>query len=405
MSAPRTQSIGSGIRVDHRSTCRAQHPNCKCPMSWWVPKAGGGRTRRTGFVGTRREAVTEKQRGKLAALDARPEDTPAARTPTLFEFCHVRLVDPFAGRSQHATDRYETAYRLRIHPELGRLQLDEITVDMVEGWCDRLVRREGNGRAVEYAFVTLRWLLNEAVRRQHITFNPCASIQYRKRYGEPMTKGGRDQLALSASEYERVKAAAAAEGQEALLRVRLATEGTMRRAELAGLRWRDFDADGCTLRIDEAVTHTKSTGLVVGQTKTHASTRTLGIGPDLRDLLVAFRATQEAQPDHFVFAGRHERHRHRRDATKPITPHALTRWFSRLLVRTSIVTTDGKALVTFHALRRTGATLAIARGVPVAFVQKQLGHTTSAMTERSYVMLDDAGEHHAFAIAFASELR
>lgn len=402
MSERRTESVGHGIRVDHRAKCRSTFPRCRCPMSWWEPQGDGTRKRRTGFIGTLTDARAEKAASKLRSNATPP--TPAlgpASAPTLYHFAQARLSDRYAARGQHAVDRYEAAYRLRIHAEFGARPLDAITVDDVEAWCDRLVGAEGNIRAVEYAFVTLRWLLNEAVRRRHITYNPCASIAYARRYGRSHRKVPTDQKrALSAAEYERLKAAAQEEGVEAILRIRLAAEGALRRAELAGLRWRDLDAERCTLRIDEAVTYTKATGLVVGATKTRASTRTVGLPPDLFALLARYRAELAAEPEgeHFVFPGRLPRRR-RRDPTSPITPRALTRWLRRLMERHGITTESGAALTTFHGLRRTGATLAIASPI---FVQKQLGHSSFAMTERSYVVLDDTDSHDHFAKAFTS---
>lgn len=43
----------------------------------------------------------------------------------------------------------------------------------------------------------------------------------------------------------------------------------------------------------------------------------------------------------------------------------------------------------FHATRATYASLALEAGVPIEVVSKQLGHTTTMMTEKHYISLSE----------------
>jgi hypothetical protein len=49
--------------------------------------------------------------------------------------------------------------------------------------------------------------------------------------------------------------------------------------------------------------------------------------------------------------------------------------------------------VTFHALRRTFASILIAKGHDPAFVSRQLGHANAAITLKVYAHLFDAERH------------
>ena len=59
----------------------------------------------------------------------------------------------------------------------------------------------------------------------------------------------------------------------------------LRRGEICGLRWEDFDADTGKLKIRRAIHKKKGGGLIVGETKTETGTRTIVLPPSTAELL------------------------------------------------------------------------------------------------------------------------
>jgi hypothetical protein len=60
------------------------------------------------------------------------------------------------------------------------------------------------------------------------------------------------------------------------------------------------------------------------------------------------------------------------------------------MIRESLVDDHGEPLVTLHGLRHTGASIALAGGVALTVVSRQLGHARVDITAKVYAhMLDD----------------
>jgi integrase len=85
---------------------------------------------------------------------------------------------------------------------------------------------------------------------------------------------------------------------------------------------------------------------------------------------------------------------------EPMIPDAMSRRIKRLIRNAGLVEDDGRPLATAHDLRRTGASLAAAAGVPEVILQHQLGHATSETTKQFYVRRADEAMQDEFAGAF-----
>ena len=109
----------------------------------------------------------------------------------------------------------------------------------------------------------------------------------------------------------------------------------LRRGELCGLRWEDFDAVNGTLKICRTVRREKGKGFTTGDTKTYAGTRT--IAPDAAYRRMKLLLEQAGLPD-----------------------------------------------IRFHDLRHTFATHALTSGVDVKTLSGILGHTRAAFTLDTY---------------------
>jgi integrase len=133
----------------------------------------------------------------------------------------------------------------------------------------------------------------------------------------------------------------------------------LRISELLGLRWRDVDLARGTLAVRDP--------------KTDAGMRTVDLLPVLRDELLSYRALLgDIDRDALVFAtytgGRQSESNIRRRLLAPAVEHA-NEALER--VETELLPTG----LTPHSLRRTFASLLIARGEDPVYMMRQLGHT------------------------------
>lgn len=167
----------------------------------------------------------------------------------------------------------------------------------------------------------------------------------------------------------------------------------MRLGEICGLRWRSVDLERMELSVCEALGH-YGTGWYVKEPKTGGSVRTIAIPPALAESLKARRAAMMAacmgagvpfSESLFVLGGI--------DGAW-INPQRVSHKWRDLASALEIEGTQGKR-PTFHDLRHTYATLAIANGVDVKTVSSALGHSNAAMTLNTYASADPDAKRRA----------
>jgi integrase len=147
----------------------------------------------------------------------------------------------------------------------------------------------------------------------------------------------------------------------------------LRRGEVLGLRWEDFDKD-------EGVLHVRRQWLDTGQygpTKTPASVRRIALPDDLRDELIAHRL----------------RSRHSQEADPIFASAAGTPLLHRNIVRRGFEAARHEAKLpehlTFHDLRHAAASRLIAAGLSAVTVASVLGHDNPGTTLKVYADLFD----------------
>lgn len=124
----------------------------------------------------------------------------------------------------------------------GEMTLAELTrEDIVRGlgrFKDRL-----SARTVRHIYARLGWMLSEAVKRGGLTRNPAVDIKLPR-----VERKGR---ALTGDEVRRLLDAAAAHWLGPMVRFAFATG--LRRGEICGLRWSDFDAERGTVTVERVL--------------------------------------------------------------------------------------------------------------------------------------------------------
>ena len=142
----------------------------------------------------------------------------------------------------------------------------------------------------------------------------------------------------------------------------------LRRGEICGLMWQDFDEKAGTLKILRSVNVPKAGELEIGETKTSQGRRTIRLPPSTVQRLKERRKHAVSQwifPEPLA-------------PEKPVRPSAAYYWMKRILREA------GLPAIRFHDLRHTFATHALTSGVDAKTLSGILGHTRSAFTLDTY---------------------
>lgn len=153
----------------------------------------------------------------------------------------------------------------------------------------------------------------------------------------------------------------------------------LRRGELCGLKWEDFDSKAGTLKICRTIRSGKGGTLEVGDTKTYAGKRTILLPYSTIQLL---KKREETALTEWIFP----------DLLKPESPtrpESAYRQLKKLLAET------GLPDIRFHDLRHTFATHALAGGVDAKTLSGILGHTKASFTLDTYAHVTGDMQRHA----------
>ena len=142
----------------------------------------------------------------------------------------------------------------------------------------------------------------------------------------------------------------------------------LRKGEICGLKWKDFDEYCGTLKIKRSVGRTKSGAMLIGKTKTETGSREILLPPSTAELL---RQRKEVTVSDWIFTNF-------RNAEKPINPQNAYQHLKALLKKA------GLPSIRFHDLRHTFATHAIVGGIDAKTLSGILGHANASFTLDTY---------------------
>ena len=282
-------------------------------------------------------------------------------------------------RTHHS---YSSVVRLHINPRIGRVRLDKLQPDDLDGLYIDLLRN-GNRRgkttsglspaSVRYVHRVLRKALADAERKGIVTRNVAdlADPPSPSADGEPPAINVWD-----ADELRRFLTATTGHPHHTLFTV--AAKTGMRRGELLGLRWHDIDFERSTITIRRALAVVGWKRVYFDDVKTRTGRRTIDISASTLDALRLRREAAEKaavergddfDPKGLVFA---------RPDGEPIHPEYITRTFDRLVAK------HGLSRIRLHDVRHTHATLLLKAAVPVKVVSERLGHASPGFTLNVY---------------------
>ena len=142
----------------------------------------------------------------------------------------------------------------------------------------------------------------------------------------------------------------------------------LRRGEICGLKWEDFDEVSGTLKVCRTVYREDGSGLTAGDTKTSAGTRRIMLPTSTAQVL---RERKKSALTEWIFP----------NPLKPELPADPGSAYRRLK---TLLKQAGLPSIRFHDLRHTFATHALASGVDVKTLSGILGHTRAAFTLDTY---------------------
>lgn len=345
------------------------------------------------------EAEAERQAGTAPGL-------------TVSEYVARFLNEATGDVTPTTASSYRTLLKTSIAPFIGSTELAALDRQAIKSWVAELSRSKSRNTAAK-AFVLLRSALTEAVRDKVLAENPTDGLK----------KPSQDKAApnsLDSSQRGKVAAFTDIDPADPVsLAIRLALYTGMREGEICALRWRNVDTERGMLRVSEslgkasrrdlerardAAGSARSTfeevyaGVYLKRPKNKGSERVITFPASVADALRARRASMKAGAmaagipfdGSWFVVGDIE--------GKPMHPHNLWRRWNGLVTVLNLIGTEGNP-PTFHDLRHTYATTAIANGVDVKTVSNQMGHANAAMTLNTYASADpDAARRAAEAM-------
>jgi integrase len=281
---------------------------------------------------------------------------------------------------------YEQVVRTYLVPGLGRLRLRQLGPQHVQWMLNRhLSAGRLKPRSVAYIRLVLRVALNQA-RKWNLVSRNAAEL------AEPPRLERFRIEPLSPDQARALLEAASGSRLEALYAVALACG--LRMGEILGLRWQDIDLEHGQIVIARALQRQKGHGLVLTETKTDRSRRTVALPTPLIESLRVHRIRQVKER---LAAGSRWHDRGLVFAStvgSGLEPRNLHRAFK------AVLTKAGLPDIRFHDLRHSAASLMLAQGIHLRVVMEVLGHSSISVTANTYShvmpsLMQDAAEKMA----------
>lgn len=258
-----------------------------------------------------------------------------------------------------------------IKPHLGEKQVGKITREDVQKLYRELQktgRREFHPEhGYQLAGTTIRRIhgvfhqaMDAAVRENLIARNPTEGITLPKKKTAP-------KQILNDAQMERFMEVIQ---EDCVWHDFFYTELTtgLRRGEICGLMWSDFDEAHGTLSIRRTLHVQRGGRMVTGETKTGTGKRTITLPPSTAQLLTQRKKRSYSQ---WIFPNPLQ-------PEQPTSPNAAYNHLKTLLQKA------GLPSIRFHDLRHTFATHALASGVDAKTLSGILGHTQASFTLDTY---------------------
>ena len=244
-------------------------------------------------------------------------------------------------------------------------------IPLSDGFCPAQPQATLSGTTVRHYHSLISSMLGDAVEWQFIPYNPCSRVAPPKADTPEMVclddEQTKHMLQLLKTEPEHLRRAVAC-----------SVLSGMRRGELLGIEWKDFDWNQKRLDISRTSQYLPGEGVFTDNTKTDGSARYI----PLSDQEIALYQEQHLwQLEQAQLLGAEWTLTDRvftYEDGRPLRPDHLSAWFKNFIRRSDLPD------IHLHSLRHTCATLRITDGDAVTTVAKQLGHANATTTLQIY---------------------
>jgi len=316
------------------------------------------------YADTQKE-LTAKLRKHITAYQG--ADLSEQSSMTLGDWLDIWLENIAGTIRPNTLKRYHGTVKNHIKPQLGQKVISQLSPKDIQKFYDRLLTsgnlNSGEGlsdNTVRGIHGMLHEALDAAKQARLIIRNPTDDVVQPKFSHTPKRVLTDEQLDIF---METIR-------EDAVWHDLFYTELTtgLRRGELCGLKWEDFDEADGTLHVRRTVRREKGVGVITGDTKTYAGTRKILLPPSTAQLLRERRKTALTE---WIFP----------DPIRPERPTDPGAAYNRMK---ALLKQAGLPDLRFHDLRHTFATHALANGVDIKTLSGILGHTRAAFTLDTY---------------------
>ena len=282
-----------------------------------------------------------------------------------------RWLDEYAANTvRHSTLKNYRYMANHVKRELGDNQVSSVTVEDVQQMYHRLIVRGLSATTVRHVHSMLHLAMDAAVRAHLTAQNPTdLAVPPRAERGEMRI--------LTEQQLDTFMKAIRTDASWYDFFYTELTTG-LRRGEICGLRWQDFDEKSGVLHVRRTL-HSEDGRLVAGATKTGCGTRDIVLPDGTAEVL---RKRKAGSYSEWIFP----------NLTKPelpISPGAAYRRLKEILKRASLPD------IRFHDLRHTFSTHALSSGVDARTLAGILGHTNASFTLDTYTHVTGDMQKHA----------
>ena len=314
--------------------------------------------------------LTKKLHAKI--LEYRGVELSEDSSMTLAEWLEKWLAEYKVNTVRESTlERYRTDLTNHVIPRLGYKKISFITTnDIQKMYVDikengRIQNREEKGATLSDSVVRsihmmLHQAFEDAVKERLISKNPTKGTTIPKKSRGELQVLNKEQLDRFLAEVDK----------DEIWRDFFYTELTtgLRRGEICGLKWCDFDEKRGTLSICRNATAKKGGGVSIGETKTDTGNRLIYL-PESTIKMLKRRKKQALTEWIFPNPYRPE---------DPLLPNSAYQKLKKILKTADLPS------IRFHDLRHTFATHALTSGVDAKTLSKILGHTNASFTLDTY---------------------
>lgn len=272
-----------------------------------------------------------------------------------------------------------------------KITLQTITAQDINDFYKAQIKKV-SAETVKHYHSNIRKALQDAYVEDKIICNPADKVKLPKAdpyIGDYYNKSELQKLLVSV------------QGTQIEFPVFMAVYYGLRRSEISGLQWSavDFNYKTITIRrtIVGCVVDGKYTCIEKERTKTKKSLRTLPLMPVIEEMLLRMKAKQEEEREFFGNSYKNTNYIYVHEDGEYYNPNYITCAFVKHLKKQCF------RHIRFHDLRHSCATLMRHEHIKMEDIQKWLGHSQLATTEKIYAHFEEE-QHIASAEIIAKTL-